>query len=206
VVLAGILVATLVVHIISVVLGGGLGRFLPTEWIALAAGLAFLGFGLWTLKGDELEDENCGVPKKRISPFWLVTTTFFIAELGDKTMLSTVTLATAHTDVFGLVLVWLGSSLGMVISDGLAILVGILLGKNLPERAVKFGLWKVVEAGRIGLPAYAWPIAIVTTAAMLAWFLIGLRRDRLRAAEAGGRPQLTILPTRHEEPAGTGSA
>lgn len=203
IVLAGILVATLVVHIISVLLGGGLGQVLRPEWVALVAGLAFLGFGLWTLKGDELEDEeSCGVPKKRIAPFWLVTTTFFIAELGDKTMLSTVTLATDHRDLAGLALVWIGSSLGMVISDGLAIVVGLLLGKKLPERAVKigasviffgFGVWKLIEAGfpreqdAVAVPWFAWPIAAVVVAAMVVWFVIGILRDRRRTA---GGPEL----------------
>lgn len=50
-------------------------------------------------------------------------------------MLSTVTLA-ASQDLFP---VWLGSTLGMVISDGLAIGVGRILGKQLPERAIKIG-------------------------------------------------------------------
>jgi len=59
VVLAGILVATLVVHVLSVALGGGLGKLMPQEWINLVAGLAFIGFGLWTLKGDSLDDEEC---------------------------------------------------------------------------------------------------------------------------------------------------
>ena len=179
VVLAGIFVATLVVHVISVLLGGGLGRFLPDAWISLAAGLAFFGFGLWTLQGDTLEDENCGARQMR-SPFMLVATTFFLAELGDKTMLGTVTLATDYAPIP----VWLGSTLGMVLSDGLAILVGALLGKQLPERIVKigaaviffgFGLYKTV-IGALALPPYSWAIAGFVTLAMLALYLRQARR------------------------------
>ena len=59
----------------------------------------------------------------------------FLAELGDKTMLATVTLATSH----GLLGTWLGSTLGMVAADALAIVVGQQLGARLPERAVKIG-------------------------------------------------------------------
>ena len=59
----------------------------------------------------------------------------FVAELGDKTMLGTVTLAASYS----LVLVWIGSTLGMVLSDGLAIWVGHALGKKLPERTIKIG-------------------------------------------------------------------
>lgn len=181
VVLAGITVATLVVHVVSVLLGGGVGHFLPQTWINLVAGLAFVGFGLWTLRGDCLDDENCGATRAR-SPFLLVATTFFLAELGDKTMLSTVTLATGHA----LIPVWLGSTLGMVVSDGLAIIVGQLLGKRLPERAIRigaaaiffgFGLFKGVE-GALALPAYGWALATVATLAMLAWYRIQILRDR----------------------------
>src|SRR4029077_6325362 len=64
-----------------------------------------------------------------------VGTAFFLAELGDKTMLATVTLAT-HEDALG---TWLGSTAGMVAADAIAIGVGRLLGKNLPERAIRIG-------------------------------------------------------------------
>lgn len=173
VVLLGILTATLVVHIISVLLGGGVGRVLPDSWVKLIAGIAFIAFGLWTLRGDTLSDEEC----RNLgggSAFWLVTTTFFLAELGDKTMLSTVTLATDHP----ILPVWIGSSLGMVCSDGLAIIVGQVLGAKLPERSVKtgaaliffaFGLYTGAQ-GAMGLPPYAWIMVLAVTAALVGGF------------------------------------
>ena len=60
---------------------------------------------------------------------------FFLAELGDKTMLATITLATDHS-LFG---TWVGSTLGMVAADALAIVVGHLLGARLPERVIRIG-------------------------------------------------------------------
>lgn len=134
VVLAGIFVATLLVHLLSVAIGGLTGTFLSSGWIELLSGLAFIGFGLWTIRGDQL-DEDKGAMKSLTSPFLIVVITFFLAELGDKTMLGTVTLAASYP----LVLVWIGSTLGMVLSDGLAIWVGQALGKNLPERSIKIG-------------------------------------------------------------------
>jgi putative Ca2+/H+ antiporter (TMEM165/GDT1 family) len=65
-----------------------------------------------------------------------VAATFFVAEIGDKTMLATVTLAAGKESWVG---VWIGSTLGMVLADALAIWVGMILGKRLPERAVKLG-------------------------------------------------------------------
>ncbi len=135
IVLLAIFWATLAVHALSVALGGITGRFLPQAWVYFLSGLAFVGFAWWTWRGDTLEDEADYSSRGWRSPFLIVFVTFFLAELGDKTMLSTVTLAAGRE----LLPVWLGSTLGMVLSDGLAIGVGRLLGKQLPERAVKIG-------------------------------------------------------------------
>ena len=147
VVLAGVFWATLLVHAFSVALGDLVARLLPPGWTVLIAGLSFIGFGLWTLRGDRLEGEDRRVGKLT-SPFWIVAITFFLAELGDKTMLGTVTLATQYS----LVQVWLGSTLGMVAADALAIWVGRALGHRLPEKVVKVGAAAIFFA--VGL-AYA---------------------------------------------------
>ncbi|OJF14030.1 TMEM165/GDT1 family protein [Couchioplanes caeruleus] len=151
-VLIGITVATAVVHLVSVGIGYGLGAALPTGWISLVAGLAFLAFGAWTLRGDRLtEDEKSKAERSTGSAILAVGGAFFLAELGDKTMLATITLATQY-GWFG---TWLGSTLGMVAADALAIGVGRLLGRHLPEKAIKygaaalfavFGVWLLVEA------------------------------------------------------------
>ena len=60
---------------------------------------------------------------------------FFLAELGDKTMLATITLASTE----GVVGVWIGSTVGMVAADALAILVGAQLAKRVPEKAIRYG-------------------------------------------------------------------
>jgi putative Ca2+/H+ antiporter (TMEM165/GDT1 family) len=153
-VLIGITVATAVVHLASVGIGYGLGVALPTGWISLIAGLAFLAFGAWTLRGDKLtEEEKRKAEKTGKSAIVAVGVAFFLAELGDKTMLATITLATKY-GWFG---TWLGSTLGMVAADALAILVGRLLGRHLPERAIRYGaavlfaicgLWLILEAVR----------------------------------------------------------
>jgi putative Ca2+/H+ antiporter (TMEM165/GDT1 family) len=134
IVLAGVFVATLLVHAFSVVLGDLAGKLVPHGWIMVLSGLAFIGFAVWTWRGDRLDDENQKV-RRITSPFMIVAVTFFLAELGDKTMLSTVTLASQYSPVQ----VWLGSTVGMVLSDALAIWVGQALGTRLPEKAVKIG-------------------------------------------------------------------
>ena len=135
-VLIAITIATAIVHLVSVAIGGVVGAALPTDLIGFVAGLAFLFFGAWTLRGDELTDEDrerTNVSGKSI--IISVGTVFFLAELGDKTMLATVTLATDN----GIVGTWLGSTVGMVAADALAIWVGKVLGDRLPERAIRIG-------------------------------------------------------------------
>ena len=135
-VLLGITVATAVVHALSVALGFGVGELMPTEWIALLAGVAFLLFAAWTLRGDRLTEQEERQASRRFgSAVLMVTLAFFLAELGDKTMLATVTLATHH-DWLG---TWIGSTIGMVLADALAIAVGLLLGRHLPEKAIRYG-------------------------------------------------------------------
>lgn len=132
VVLWGIFCSTLVVHVFSAAIGWYVGELLPADWVLFMAGISFIVYGFWTLRGDGLNggDKSC---KPTIHPFWLVFSTFFVAELGDKTMLSTLSLATTYP----FVAVWIGATLGMVLSDALAIAVGKILGKQFPESIVK---------------------------------------------------------------------
>lgn len=135
-VLIGITLATALVHLASVGIGAVLGAALPTRPINAVAALAFVGFGLWTLRGDELTDDDTARANKTTKHVVIaVGTVFFLAELGDKTMLATITLATRE----GAVGTWLGSTVGMVIADALAIVVGRAMGARLPGRTIKIG-------------------------------------------------------------------
>ena len=158
VVLGGITVATTAVHLISVAVGHYLGAALPTHLLGILAGVAFVLFGLWTLRGDRLSDDEATRAQRSTAPaFFAVTSAFLLAELGDKTMLATITLA-ADNDWVG---VWIGSTLGMVAADALAILVGAIAGKHLPERLIQivaaasflvFGIFILVDGIFPALP------------------------------------------------------
>jgi putative Ca2+/H+ antiporter (TMEM165/GDT1 family) len=136
-ILVGIAIATAAVHAVSVLIGAILQVSLPTTLIEIAAGVLFIGFGIWTLRGDTLTDAERAKVEQTGERNAVVTASvaFFLAELGDKTMLATITLATTYAPLG----VWLGSTLGMVAADGLAIVVGRVLGTRLPERAVRIG-------------------------------------------------------------------
>lgn len=153
-VLAGVFLATFLVHLFSVLLGEAAGYALPVFWIKIIAGLSFIIFGLWTLRGDTLEDETEIVNKKRFGPLVTVATTFFLAELGDKTMLATITIASQQQSF---VAVWIGSTVGMVLADAIAIFIGKIMGRNLPEKLIKYvgagvflisGLWTLWDAAQ----------------------------------------------------------
>ncbi|MDV3127431.1 TMEM165/GDT1 family protein [Mycobacterium sp. 21AC1] len=170
VVLGGITVATTVVHIMSVAIGHYLGAALPTHLLGILAGVAFIFFGLWTLRGDSLSDDEASRAQRATAPaFFVVTSAFMLAELGDKTMLATITLA-ADNDWVG---VWIGSTLGMVVADALAIVVGAIAGKHLPERFIQiaaavlfliFGAYMLLENL---IPGAAAPVIIAISVAVV---------------------------------------
>ncbi|HCI86006.1 MAG TPA: hypothetical protein DHV68_04090 [Dehalococcoidia bacterium] len=134
-VVLGILIATLVVHAGSVALGKYASEYLPDAGLAIGAGVAFFGFAFWTLRGDTLSGDETKI-RRGWGPIALVTVAFFIAELGDKTMLLTVTLATQYDSFVG---AWIGSTLGMVAADALAIAVGSNLKGRLPQKRINQG-------------------------------------------------------------------
>jgi Ca2+/H+ antiporter, TMEM165/GDT1 family len=134
-VLVAISIATLLVHAVSVLIGVVFAVALPTRLIQLVAGLAFFLFAAWTLRGDTLgEADERRADRSGRWALLTIGTAFFLAELGDKTMLATITLATTEEPIA----VWLGSTAGMVVADAVAIGVGALLGTRLPERAIRY--------------------------------------------------------------------
>ena len=132
-VLWGVFVATAANHLLAVEVGTWITQFVPMNYIQIAAAASFILFGLWTIRGDELQGED---KRFSFSPFWTVAIAFFIAEMGDKTQLATVALAAKYQTVLP---VWAGTTAGMMIADAFGIGVGILLGKKMPERFVKWG-------------------------------------------------------------------
>jgi len=135
-VLIGITAATFLVHALSVLIGRLVALSLPTALMNIIAGLAFLAFAGWSIRGESLTAaEQARAARVAPSPIIAVGMAFALAELGDKTMLATVTLATTEAWLG----TWIGSTLGMVAADAIAIVVGRQLGNRLPERAIKVG-------------------------------------------------------------------
>jgi len=147
-VLGGIAIAAFTMLGLSTLVGAALGAALPEQALAIGGGLLFVGFGIWTLRPDDDEDDVAEV--KGSSVLFGVTGAFLIAEFGDKTMLATATLASTQPAVP----TWIGASVGMTVASGIAIVVGAVLGARIPERATRiaagvaflaFGAWLLVE-------------------------------------------------------------
>jgi Ca2+/H+ antiporter, TMEM165/GDT1 family len=135
-VLAGVVVAYMATNLLSVVVGGLLGATLPTRAIGIAGGVLFLGFAAWTLlKGDEDDEEEAADGAGDRNVVLTVATAMFVAELGDKTMLATATLAAQGNPV----LVWVGATIGIVLAGALGVLLGRWFGARLPERVTRIG-------------------------------------------------------------------
>jgi putative Ca2+/H+ antiporter (TMEM165/GDT1 family) len=204
VVLSAITTATIAVHLLSVAIGHYLGAALPTHLLGILAGAAFVLFGLWTLRGDSLTESETSRAERATAPaFFVVVSAFVLAELGDKTMLATVTLA-ADRDWVG---VWLGSTLGMVVADGLAILVGVVAGKHLPERIIQivaaalflvFGLYMLADAAFPSASAFVIAGVAITAVVLLGGILRALP-ERWRPAVMKPDKEPSPNSLRHSE-------
>lgn len=133
-VIIGVFIATVLNHALAVVLGNLLARYEPIRlWVQAAAALSFILFGLWTIKGDELEGED--KKKTKYGPVMTVVIAFFLAEMGDKTQLATVALSAKFPESPLSVLA--GTTTGMLLADGIGIVVMVVLSKKIPERTMK---------------------------------------------------------------------
>lgn len=157
-VLAGVFVATVANHFLAVSLGDYLTQIIPLTYIQIAAAISFVFFGLWTIRGDALEGED---KKDYYSPFWTVTIAFFIAEMGDKTQLASIALAAKYHSLWW---VLTGTTLGMMISNLIGILVGVVFGRKIPERAVKtFSASIFILFGYLGMFNYIQDLTVKIT-------------------------------------------
>jgi len=179
--------ATAVNHFLAASAGKYLAAIVPMEYIKIAAAASFIIFGIWTIRGDSLHGED---KRFNFSPFWTVAIAFFIAEMGDKTQLATIALAVQFNTVLN---VWMGTTLGMLVSNAVGIIVGTVMGKNIPERFMKwfsalifiaFGIYGLYE----GLPENTWsPAVIAGVMALLlisVYFLLRLNRKKNPASPA----------------------
>ena len=125
-IIAGIFVATALNHAAAGALGAWLTRLIDPQWMRWLLGGSFIAVALWMLIPDSADDAP-GAVHGRFGVFGVTVLAFFLAEMGDKTQIATVMLAARYD---ALVAVVLGTTLGMMLANVPAVLLG--------DKAVKF--------------------------------------------------------------------
>lgn len=134
-IIAGIFVATILNHALAGSVGVWVAQYISTHWLPWIVGLVFVVFGLWTLKPDTLDDDEAPSEMHPAGAFVTTAIAFFIAEMGDKTQLATVALA-ARFDALAWVV--LGTTVGMMLANVPAVLLGEGLAKRLPLKLIRW--------------------------------------------------------------------
>ena len=128
----GILLATVINHLLAALLGHWVASHIPPEILRWALGLSFIAIALWTLKPDKVETP--GNEYGRYGVFLITVASFFLAEVGDKTQIATMVLAARYDN---LTLVVAGSTLGMLLADVPAVFLGKVAAPNFPFKWVR---------------------------------------------------------------------
>jgi putative Ca2+/H+ antiporter (TMEM165/GDT1 family) len=132
-IVAGILCATLANHGVAGLLGRWFGNLLKPEVLGIVVGVSMIGMALWTLKPDELDDS--AAPRGAASAFIATLTSFFLAEIGDKTQIATLALAAAYPNLLAVVC---GTTLGMLVANVPVVLLGKAFADRLPLKAIHY--------------------------------------------------------------------
>ena len=149
-ILLGILVATMANHALAASLGAVAGTFFEGPWMKWVLGLAFIAFAAWALIPDTFEDKDAPRDRAGASIFWTTVVAFFFVEMGDKTQVATAALAARFQDI---AVVAAGTTLGMMLANAPAVLLGDAAASRLPLKAIRgaaaasfaaLGLWILI--------------------------------------------------------------
>ena len=130
-IMAGIFAATVLNHGLASSVGQWISSNVPPHVMAAVLAVSFVAFGVWTLKPDTLDEDE---GKGRHGAFLSTLVLFFLAEMGDKTQLATVALAAQFRSVL---FVTLGTTLGMMVTDGLAVFLGDRLAARVQMKWIR---------------------------------------------------------------------
>lgn len=146
-IIAGIFIATLLNHALAGWLGVLVAQWLTPNVLRWVVAASFIAIALWTLKPDKL-DEEAKLPGGNV--FAATVIAFFLAEIGDKTQVATVLLATRFDTLWQVVA---GTTLGMLLANVPVVAFGSRFAQRLPLRAARMvaalvflalGLWAAV--------------------------------------------------------------
>ena len=155
-VIAGIFFATLANHSFAGAVGQWLTQLVSPDVLRWILGLSFIAMGVWTLIPDKLDE---GAKRdRRLGAFGTTLIAFFLVEMGDKTQIATVALAARYDALAAVVM---GTTLGMMIANVPAVMLGNFTAEKLPVRAIHiaaailFALLGIAVLGGLELGAVA---------------------------------------------------
>lgn len=132
-IILGILVATVLNHALAGAVGAWLAAAVGPQVMRWILGLSFLAMAAWILVPDQADDE-AAAREPRHGVFWATLVTFFLVEMGDKTQIATVALAAKYASLWAVVT---GTTLGMMLANVPAVLLGEAAAKTLPMGLVR---------------------------------------------------------------------
>jgi putative Ca2+/H+ antiporter (TMEM165/GDT1 family) len=130
-IILGILVSTLANHGFAGALGSWITSLLEPQTLRWILGISFIAMAIWTLIPDKFDEGDAKLA--RFGVFSTTVVAFFLAEMGDKTQIATVALAAQYNAFFAVVA---GTTLGMMIANVPAVLLGDRIAKRMPVRLV----------------------------------------------------------------------
>jgi putative Ca2+/H+ antiporter (TMEM165/GDT1 family) len=133
-IIAGIFCATLANHAVAGLVGVWFGSLLKPHVLQMVVGVSMIAMALWTLKPDKL-GENAGAAGA-MGAFLATLTSFFMAEIGDKTQIATLALAAAYPNLLAVVA---GTTAGMMLANVPVVFLGKAFASRLPLKAIHYG-------------------------------------------------------------------
>ncbi|MCF8482881.1 MAG: TMEM165/GDT1 family protein [Rhodospirillum sp.] len=133
-IILGLLVATLANHALAAWVGTVVADWLGADTLRWVLGLSFLAMAIWILIPDKVDEETAA--ESRFGPFLATLVAFFLLEMGDKTQIATIALAARFDDV---VQVTMGTTLGMMIANVPAVLLGNAAATRIPMTLIHGG-------------------------------------------------------------------
>ena len=127
----GILVATIANHGFAGALGSWITSLVGPETLRWVLGISFIAMAIWTLIPDQFDEDDAKL--SRYGVFGTTLLAFFLAEMGDKTQIATIALAAQYHTFFAVVA---GTTLGMMIANVPAVLLGDRIANRMPVRLV----------------------------------------------------------------------
>jgi len=146
-ILAGIVTATLLNHLVAAGLGAWLGATFEGPWLKWLVAVSFFAIAIWALFPDRL-DEKDRPRQPRFGVFGATAISFFIVEIGDKTQIATAVLAAQYA---ALLPVLAGTTLGLVAANLPVVFLGGQLTRWIEMKWLRWGA--VLLSAALGIAA-----------------------------------------------------